>query len=593
MNYSDWMDELSREEKAHRDYRDKARKVQKVYELGTDVKFNILWSNVETLEGAVYSNTPKPDIRRRFKESHEASKSAAEVLERAIVYSLDQYDFDGAIKLAVNCNLVPGLGQVRVNYTPYFTTEEEREDLDVIEDEEGNRSYFSGEEEVEGEEDEQGPFRMVPRERKAFEEVSCSVVPWSRFRWSPAKDWETVWWVGEEHFLTEEQVKETFVIRDGETIPLGYSMNADEAPDKTERDGKLAKVCEVWDKRHRMHFGIIEGMSRVLKFRAGDSEAEDDPLNLKGFWPYPEPMAANVHAGKWVPMPDYLYYQDQALELNELTVRISALTKELKYRGAYDGTFEDLANIVNGDDGSFKAIPNFAERFAGKGLDSVIAAMPLEDLKKTIEWLLQAREQVKQTIYEITGISDIFRGATKASETLGAQQLKGQFANMRISPRQKAVQRFCRDIIRIKAEIIAEHYDTATLEMMTGLRVTPDVEIVLRSDVLRNFSIDIETDSTILSDMGEEQQNRIQVVEAMTQLGASWAPMVAQNPGLAEVVKEMSLFLLGAFRTGKQLESVFERLGDNTTPGVDQMAGAGAGLPTAPPGDNVSPLQRG
>ena len=46
--------------------------------------------------------------------------------------------------------------------------------------------------------------------------------------------------------------------------------------------------------------------------------------------------------------------------------------------------------------------------------------------------LYQQREQIKAVIYELTGLSDIARGASKASETLGAQQLKSQWGSIRL-----------------------------------------------------------------------------------------------------------------------------------------------------------------
>jgi hypothetical protein len=70
---------------------------------------------------------------------------------------------------------------------------------------------------------------------------------------------------------------------------------------------------------------------------------------------------------------------------------------------------------------------------------------------------------VKQTIYEVTGISDIVRGASKANETATAQQIKGQWAGLRISTRQKRFADFARDLIRLKAEVIAERFDPQTL----------------------------------------------------------------------------------------------------------------------------------
>ena len=45
----------------------------------------------------------------------------------------------------------------------------------------------------------------------------------------------------------------------------------------------------------------------------------------------------------------------------------------------------------------------------------------------TMRELVAHREVIKASIYEVTGISDIMRGQTVASETMGAQQLKSQW----------------------------------------------------------------------------------------------------------------------------------------------------------------------
>lgn len=588
MTYLEWLEELDREERAHRPYRDRAKKIEDRYRLEeSESAYNIFWANVQILSSALYSNTPKPDVQRRFKKNSNDARDAAILIERALSFSVDSYDFDDRIEAAVNNYLVPGIGQVRVNYTPYFGQGEPlRVDLDIQTDLDGNRTAYRGEKKVDDFlEDEMGPYIEEPQEVIEYQQVDCSTVPWSCFRWSPAKDWDTVWWVGEEHYLTKDEVERTFVIRSDENIPLGYTH------DKKEKgEGQYAKIVEVWDKRTRTHFGVVEGIERLLKFRAGDSEAEDDPLNLSGFWPYPKPIAANVTAGMFVPIPDYRYYQRQAMEMDRLTRRLEKLVDNLKYRGVYDGTFEELANIMGADDGNFKPVENFAARFQNGGLDAVIAAMPLRDLLAVVQWLVQAREEVKQTIFEITGISDIVRGATKATETLGAQQLKGQFANMRLSKRQNAVKQFVREIMRIKAEIIAEHFEDDVLELMTGIQVTPAIRSILSSDVLRAFNVDIETDSTVISDQAVEQEQRTAVVESVTNLVSAWAPLIQGAPQLLDIVKELIMFQLSAFKVGRQLEDAFEKLSDGAAPAIPQMGGEPIEAGSAPPGNNVVPL---
>jgi hypothetical protein len=93
------------------------------------------------------------------------------------------------------------------------------------------------------------------------------------------------------------------------------------------------------------------------------------------------------------------------------------------------------------------------------GLQNLVSEMPLDSLAKTIMELENRRDRVKQIIYEVTGIADIVRGASNASETATAQQIKGKWAGLRISSRQSDFAVFARDLIRLKAEIIAERFD--------------------------------------------------------------------------------------------------------------------------------------
>lgn len=601
MNYGDWIKELQMEERAHKEFRNRAGNVRKLYrkdeERGTE--FSVLWSNTQILEAALYSQTPTPKAKRRFRDENDVARDASTVLQRSLDFSVDSYDFDDRMEKSVNDFLVCGLGQVRVEYTPFFEPVSERVTVQQETDEEGVSRFVDPDgNEVDPQEDEQGFFAMRPAgEEIAFQEVSCRTVPWSRFRWQPAKDWDGVGWVAEDHYLTEEEVREQLVIHENEVIPLGYNEEGKKSEEK-KTEAKYALVKEVWDREERKHFAIIEGFSRTIKFRAGDTEAEDDPLNLRRFWPYPRPMMTNVTAGTVTPIPDYLFYQDQAEELNEVSGRIEKLTQELKWRGVTDGSFAELADVANNNDGEFTPIPNFAARFGetGRGLESVMATMPLTELQQVVSWLVQVREEIKMTIFELTGISDIVRGSTKASETLGAQQLKGQFANMRLSRKQREVQRFIRDIFRIKAEIIAEQFEPEVLELMTGEMVTPQMEQVLESDVLREFNVAIETDSTLLADMEQERQSRIAAAEAVTTLFTSWMPIVQAAPQTLPLATKLATFVLSSFEQGEELEDDFEKLAapqavDAPAPVPVPVDGADAGAVPTAGGDNITPIR--
>src|SRR5262245_55454083 len=40
-------------------------------------RFNILWSNVQTLQPTLYARTPKPDVERRFRDQDPTGRLAA------------------------------------------------------------------------------------------------------------------------------------------------------------------------------------------------------------------------------------------------------------------------------------------------------------------------------------------------------------------------------------------------------------------------------------------------------------------------------------------------------------------------------------
>ena len=567
MNYDDWIDELDSEDNAHKDYRERAQKVVDRYEDEEDrkeTKFNILWSNVETLSSALYAKTPSPDVRRRFTDKDPDGKKAAMVTERALSHCIDTYDFDGMINVALTDYLVPGLGQVRLRYKPYFELgEKPRVALDVREDgfdENYMMTYgaFNGENRIEDyQQDEQGVYMMGDAvEELVHEEVDVEPINWKRFRYQPCARWEDADWACIEHYPTKDELDEMYDAETVRLIPLGYTDTGDKA--ETDDDKKRARIYEIFDKKNRKNIEMAEGHDKILK-------EEDDPLGLEGYYPFPKPLLATLKNGKFVPIPDYLFYQDQAEELDKVSARIEILTEQLKVRGVYDASFETLSQVESATDGEYIPVDDFANRFGGTqgDLRKVIATMPIEEIQNVLVGLYKSREEIKQTIYEISGIADIMRGSTKASETLGAQQLKTQFGSMRIGKRQKRVAQFIRDIMRVKAEIIVENFQPETLQQMTGVELTPEVHQILQNDLMRSYRIDIETDSTIAEDAVEEKKQRIELVTAVTAFIEKVGPMVQMGLIPANVAKELLGFALRAFKIGRSLEEVLDEMGED------------------------------
>jgi len=80
-------------------------------------RFNILWSNIQTMIPALYGKTPRAEVARRWKDSDPVGRTASVILERCLQYEIDHYgDFDSSIRLAITDRLLPGRGVTWVRF---------------------------------------------------------------------------------------------------------------------------------------------------------------------------------------------------------------------------------------------------------------------------------------------------------------------------------------------------------------------------------------------------------------------------------------------------------------------------------------------
>ena len=391
--------------------------------------FNIYHANIETLVPALYNSRPVPDIRRRYNDEDVVGKAVADLLERAILYSLDSYDFDAVMTAGVWDMAVAGRGLMRVRHTAHYLSD---------------------------------------NQTVAFEEVTSEYVPWRSFRRGPGRLWIDVTWCAFELYLTRADIEAHCPPEVVDQVPFTYSAGAKDEKDTSTgapRFGKRARVWEVWDKDVRKVLFICPEFGKHPLWTV------DDPLELEGFFPVPRPMMAVSSTDTLVPISSYSIYKNLIAELNELTRRIKKLVRQLRPRGGYAGVTLDIKTINDADDGELVPISG-AEMFiagAGGGIEKAITWFPLEPTVAALAQLVAQREIIKQTIYEVTKIADVMRGATNPNETLGAQQLKAQWGSLSVQRMQQEVARFARDVFRLKSEVLTK-LPMQTLMIMTGLK---------------------------------------------------------------------------------------------------------------------------
>lgn len=535
-----WHIELNNADKTEEDWRRRGRKVIEryrdernvdTYGMGSEKKFNILWANTETLKGALFAKMAKPDVRRRFPDNNPVTKNIARVLERTLAYANDVYNANKPIESALEDYLLPGRGVVWVVYDPVFV--KEMVQMEQI-NEMGERVIIE-----------------VEEERVAEQRCYFDYVHWEDYRENPAKRPEDVSWKARRHLWTRDELKDKG-FSNVEDIPLDWSPDSDEENYEAEEVFKRAEVWEIWDRVKYKRYYVARNYDKILR-------VDDDPYELQDFFPTPTPMIAVRTNDTSVPIPEFTLYQDQAEELDRVTTRISNLIEGLKRRGVYDASVPELSHLANAGDNDFIPSENFSLLAQKGGLAGVFQQEDISPIGMVLQGLYQQRTQILEIIYEVTGISDLLRGNTKASETATAQQLKAQFGSMRMRKRQEEIERYIRDLFRIKAEIVAEHYEPEILQAITNIQITPEMMQIMRDDKLREYNIDVETDSTVFADENAEKQTRIEFLQTM---GAYLEKAIAvsnANPSLTPIMFQSLRFLVGAWKVGREFEEVIDQ----------------------------------
>jgi hypothetical protein len=566
-------------DKEHKKWERRGEKVIERYrqEKNEDAVFNILWSNTEVQRPALFSQTPKPDIRRRYRDDNPVAKQGAKVIERVIEFVMDDGDFYSFGINSVMDYLLPGRTVAKVRYKPLMSKTRKAENVSEIPQLSplgelvGSRYYLDDEEldpaEIQFNEDQ--PFIEREVEEVVDESVEITRWPWKNFRHQKAKRWEDVEWVDYISFLDREQLVKLLGPKKGNEV----SLTVDASGSGNERNfaPTHAEVHEVWFKKTREVKIGLEGDRKEWGKEGGD------PLRLVNFYPTARPVMPINTNDSLQPIPLFTLYQHQANELDSVTKRIAILIRSIKMVGLYAGNEKDtLRRLFEADDNQMIAVPDWNAFAQSGGVSKLIDYLPVEQAYKVLSGLIQEREGLVQQIFELTGLSDISRGVSDPRETKGAQVLKAQFGSQRnLTPKQE-IERYFRDTLRIAAEVVCEHFSVDTIERMTGLQMQVPVQgpegqqlvpvkPTLEDDLLRTYSIDIETDSTVAPDEERDKAEMANALEGVSSYLTAVFPLTQAGIPAEPLVKLLKTYLR-KFRWGREMEETLEEIERNPPP---------------------------
>lgn len=517
-------------------------------------RFNILWSNVQTMIPACFSRMPQPDVSRRYKDTDPVGRVAAMILERALEYELDAHsDFAQAMNECVKDRFLGSRGTAWIRYEPTFGA------VQVTED-------------VTDEDDEQ----LDPEEEILDEMSPVDYVHWRDFGHNVCRTYEEVSTIWRKVYMGRPALIKRFGEEMGKLIPLDASpedikksANASGADAVAQNQ---ALIYEIWDKPSGKAIWLSKSLGKIC-------DEVDDPLELKDFWPCPRPLYGSLTSETLVPIPDFVQYQDQANELDILSDRIDGLIKALKVRGVYDANTPELARLfTEGDNNTLIPVKNWASFSEKNGLKGAIDIVEILPIAQALREAYGAFEHVKQQIYDLTGMMDIMRGASDPNETATAQNIKQSYGSLRLRHAQIKIAHFATEILRIKAQIMCKFYQPETLARIGAADQLNEQDKqyvgaalqLLKSPAAQSFRIEIAADSMIQMDEQQEKQDRMEFLSAVGNFLKSAQEILAAAPQATPMVMELLKYGVTGFKVGKSVEGVIDQAADEAKQAAQQ-----------------------
>lgn len=430
----------------------------------SDHDYDLFWASTEIALPSIHAKVPKPNVSPMFNDRRPLYVTTSEMLERALSSSFENSDMDESLLAVRNDLYFYGRG---VLWATYVSDDGQEICYDHV-----NRHDF--------------------------------VHP-------PARKWSEVPWVARGVWMTQEQAKDRFKVE----LPKGCYRDQSGKVDELEG---LVRVWEVWHKEDDRIYWVAEHHDEILEDKA--------PLyKLKGFFPCPRPAYGTLKAATLDPKPDFIRYEGLFNQINTLTKRIYTLLDSLKMKGlvAGGGDVADaaMAALRAADDKIIIPVPGAALATGSR----FVEWLPIDMVVQTVTAAIEARREFMSDFDRLSGISDIMRGETEANETLGAQQLKGQYGSIRVAMRREEMVRVSRDVTRIAAEIQAEHFKADTLLDMSQLEIRKRAEIDKDAKEVEENAITALQEAQASGDPQAFEQAKAQI---MGQAGAELKRLAAE-----------------------------------------------------------------
>jgi hypothetical protein len=455
----------------------------------SDNEYDLFWASMEILKPAIYAKPPRIVVSPRFKDGGPVQKTVADLMERVLNSEFERSNIDEVML-------------------------EMRDDLAIT-----NR----------------GVDWITYEVEDGQQKVCIEHLDREDFLHEPARKWSEVSWVARCAYMTRKQMADRFREWSGQAYEnADFNVSFDKRENGSSDDSMKAAVWEVWSKADKKVYWVTAGVNVFLD--------EDEPhLSLDEVFPCPRPAYGTKTRRSLIPVPDYQRYEALLDQINAATIKIYDLLRQVRMFGLIPAG-GDVGNAIqtalsDGDPPVFQLIP-VPSAAIGATSGAMAVWWPIEQIAATITGLIQARQQLFDDFYQLSGISDIMRGATQAEETLGAQRLKGQYGSIRIKDKVDELVRVARDTACIAAEIICDNFTEDSLLEISQMEIPrkrdldkklKEIEGAAKAELLA-LGEKAEAMAPMLAEAPEEQKQAAQqeLQQAQQAIVAKYAPLLQE-----------------------------------------------------------------
>lgn len=506
-------------------------------------RLNLFHSGINTVRSMLYGQVPKIDFDRRYADpDDDVARVASEMYERILNADIERPDDDytAVLRYCLDDRLIPGMGVARVRYEADFNEEVVPAINDPVTGVELAPEYL--------------------RSTLTSEKACVDYVYWKDFRWGYSRTWHDVPWVAFRAWMSYDELEKRFGEKKAKKVPLKNQYPTENDKDATDAWQK-GEVWEIWSKEGRRVFWWVDGMDEIL-------EERKDPLKLKNFLPCPRPMMANTTTSLLLPKADFVLVQDLYNEIDVLQSRINILTQAVRVVGVYNKANPEVSRVLKeAAENEMIPVDNWGMFGDNKGLQGSVDWFPLETVVETLDKLLAMRGDQISLLYQITGLSDIMRGQSEGSDRVSAteQSIKAKFASVRMQALQDEFARFGTDIIRLKGEVVARHFQPETIIAASNVMATPDAQLaepavqLMKDEEQFVWRVQVRPESMAMVDYQALQQERTGYLTAVATFMQSAAPLAETIPGSMTTMLQLLQWGLAGFKGSQQIEGVLDR----------------------------------